>query len=32
MLALQMERDESEETVAQYTMGAGLEVFRLWIR
>ena len=25
MLALQMERDESEETVAQYTMGAGLE-------
>lgn len=29
MLALQMERDESEETVAQYTIGAGLEVFRL---
>ncbi len=25
MLALQMERDEAEQTVAQYTMGAGLE-------
>ncbi len=25
MLALQMERDESEQTVARYTMGAGLE-------
>jgi hypothetical protein len=30
MLKLQLERDESEETVAHYTMGSGLEVFRLW--
>ena len=28
MLKLQMERDESEETVAHYTMGAGLEAMR----
>jgi hypothetical protein len=28
MLALQMERDESEATVAHYTMGAGLEAMR----
>jgi len=28
MLKLQLERDESEETVAHYTMGAGLEAMR----
>ncbi|MEA3402450.1 MAG: hypothetical protein U9R79_14530 [Armatimonadota bacterium] len=28
MLKLQLERDESEETVAHYTMGSGLEAMR----
>ena len=28
MLKLQMERDESEQTVAHYTMGGGLEAMR----